>query len=1517
MKRKLLVLAAILVVLCMLFGVACTQIPSGDPSSTTTTTKPPVEEPPVDNPPVDNPPVDNPPVDNPPQLSSDASFTVVSINQNAVVGGSVMLSEAQLAQLMQAEDISEFIVAQNAAGSQLSFELDKEQKAINFTCTAEDGVTKSSTRIELKIKSMFGSHSVQGNGSANNGKWDESRGAYYITGVVAALDENGANLVNNYAYKFSVTPDALSAGSEVVISSYETESLMIRFVLRGVDENHFLLFTDYRDNSGYLNYLELKTNVEYTPGQKLSFEVINLGNSMVMIFEGETLFRRELSSIDHSELVLNAITHSFKVNDIEVETDEAKVKAAHDAALEGYDESLVGPNSIGYDFLLENVVQNEDGSLYIPGATSNNRVMGGYFHHGVPVSGHEFAVSVTIRMENTKESGGTASKTEFQLYKDAKNSVKFHMFRYPTNNTLMAYETRNDVQTEIAIRKGEFPTGTDYTYSIIALYKLGRVELWIKDNYETNSSSIYEDYTLVYAGYYDWNNCGFAFAMRQYADTTWSDWNVYYNDDFDALYDGLHPEIEDTDISFSNSKTDYYVSSVFTPGEHNDYYKESTLYSKAFIANDNTVVCGGKWIVNLTASFESYTKWGQAEFQFHKDDTNAIRYVFEYDGGNFQVFTERKSGTADWQNWALVRRPSDSTPAYMNMTAVYDNGHVYFLLGGKVWHEYEATGYTDLYATFGGKGSTIKLTELSVVTDEQAVDQFIANMEYYVYESSYEGRIQNLHNEYKDAQKGGIVLAGSSSVDFWNTWQEDLGEDVLAYNMGIGGTTTYDWQVAYERLIKYMEPSQILLFLGGNDVNGLRETGEATAKRLQDMLELMHSDFPNANIVYVLSMPVPNNYSNGNFTTEYGNLVEAMKAYGAANTSWLKTVDLEEYLTVDGKPVAEYFKSDNIHLTEEGYKIWTSHIKPLLVHEDTVKIDKSYNVLAGSWSVTEDENGIKTYTSTSDKSYLVFNEVTLKDKVVVEFDFKVLESSSYTAGMMFGLTSTDSMNGLCVGRNNAGNPASAWIENGAQGSYGDGDTAQLTMTELNKTYRIKIVCDIKAGTYDMYIDGVFARHLYFVANTTDNKTANDTLHTGLYFGLFGGATGRTQFSNIVISDYVEPEPDPEPDPEPKPEDTPYNILEGTWDITTDENGIVTYTSTSDKAYLVFKEALTSGKFTVEFDFKILEESSYSTGIVFGLNSDTALNGVCVGRAKGGNPGSGWIENGIQGTTGGGGTTHIKLAEIDTLYEVKIVCDIEAGTYDVYINGEFARNLYFKVDTTNNKTADDVLHTGLYFGLYGGLNGRTQFSDIVITYDEPTVDEGDGEDNEGAEESVKYEIIGGSWDITKDENGKNVYTSTSNGALLGFSELTLVNNAVVEFDMKLLASGSSVVGLVFGMDSPTDNSGFCIGRTGSNAGCTWFTNGAPNGYGKGTASPEYTVFAEDKTYHIRVECDIANGVYEIYVDGVYVRQLYFETSSTSGKESLHTGAYFGLYGGKSGGRTQFSNITIVTDDAAAE
>ena len=142
---------------------------------------------------------------------------------------------------------------------------------------------------------------------------------------------------------------------------------------------------------------------------------------------------------------------------------------------------------------------------------------------------------------------------------------------------------------------------------------------------------------------------------------------------------------------------------------------------------------------------------------------------------------------------------------------------------------------------------------------------------------------------------------------------------------------------------------------------------------------------------------------------------------------------------------------------------------------------------------------------------------TLVVHICKAFHLKILQSSSCTAGLLFGLASNTATEGLCVGRVNNGNPGSAWIQNGVQGTYGEGDDTLIKMTELNVVYHIKIECDIENGVYNMYINGEFARKLYFTEDTTDTKTANDVLHTGAYFGLYGGAIGRTQFSNITIS----------------------------------------------------------------------------------------------------------------------------------------------------------------------------------------------------------------------------------------------------------------------------------------------------------------------------------------------------------------------------------------------------------------
>ncbi len=1289
MRKRFVLLGIAMAMACAGLLIGCDEEPTPEPSPTPGGDEPTVE------------------------LSDDASFDVLKINDCDVSSGYVWMSEAKLNELMQAEDVTSLISVDHAEGSTLTVDFDKEKKEIDFFCVAEDGVTERNATVKIQLNPMFGGHSVQNTGAARNGLWNNEYNGYLINGTVAALDEDGENLVDNYAYQMSVTLTDLSIGSEIVLASYQTESLMIRYVLRGLDDTHYLLFTDYKENSGFLNYYEIATNVEYQEGDKIEFGVVNLGNSMVMIHNGETVFHRTLHSIHHSELVLSYVMHPFVVNDIQVETDAEKVEAAHSAALADYEEPFIGPNSIGFDFHTDRAVKNNDESITINGADSNERVMGGYFYKGVPVGGHEFAVSVSVRMQNTRGEGTpSASKTEFQLYKDSKNSIKFHMFRHPTNNTLMGYENHNGVETDIAINKNNFPTGSDYTYNIIALYKNGYVELWLHDNFETNSSVLYEEYTLVYSQTFDWNHCGFAFAMRQYADTTWSDWQVYYNGDFAALFDELHPDYTDSGVTFSSTATGYQESPLFTQDEYGEWHKDTKNYGKAFIANNGTVVSGNQWIVNLKVSFTDYLMWGQGEFQFYENDMNAVRYVFEWDGGNFQVFTERKTNNVAWGEWTLVRRPHSSTPAYLNMTAVNDAGNVYLLINGKVWHKYENTSFSGLCATFGGKDAALKVYDMSVVTDAATIDQFVANMEDYVYESSYEGRIQDLEGEYANAEKGGIVLAGSSSVDFWNTWQEDLGNDVLAYNVGIGGTTTYDWQIAYDRLIKPMQPSQILLFLGGNDVNGLGETGANTALRLQEMLELMHTDFPQANIVYVLSMPVPNNYRNGEFTLEYGRLVEAMKAYGELHTDWLKTVDLEEYLTEEGVPVPEYFRADDIHLSEAGYAIWTQQIKPLLVHDDTVMKDKTLNVIGGGWSITENPEGNKVYTSTADGAWLNFTEIVLENNAVIEFDLTILDNSSSVIGIVFGLDSPDDDAGFCVGRVSNGKPGDTWMLDGAPNGYGNGDTTYVQMPDVNTKYHVKIECDIEAASYDLYVNGTFARHLYFAVDATNPE--KDTLHTGKYFGLYGGKSGgRSVFENITVG-VKEDEPEQGGDETPDPEETNYNILGGAWEVTENPEGNKVYTSTANYSYLVFKDITLANNAVVEFDLKVLQSSSYTAGVVFGLATDTSLDGCLVGRLNNGDAGSAWFANGDQGTYAEGGDKLKGLPELNTTYHIKVECDIAAGTYKLYVDGEPARELSFVVDLEDNKTANDVMHTGAYFGLFSGRTGRMEYSNITVS-----------------------------------------------------------------------------------------------------------------------------------------------------------------------------------------------------------
>lgn len=322
--------------------------------------------------------------------------------------------------------------------------------------------------------------------------------------------------------------------------------------------------------------------------------------------------------------------------------------------------------------------------------------------------------------------------------------------------------------------------------------------------------------------------------------------------------------------------------------------------------------------------FGEYAAWTQGELSAYVDATHAVRYVFEYTGSYYQVFHEIKNDNDNWTGYTLIVRPQVKNDATMNFTLVNYGGKISLLINGYVYHTVEFEFLKNATATIGGKGGTLILKDLTINTNKVDVENFTSNMEDYTYVSPYDSRMNSLAKQYESAEKGGVLIMGSSTMDYWKDWQTDIGGR-LGYNVGIGGTIVEDWLYAYDKLVKPFDPSIIIIFLGGNNINNMGHTGAYTRSLMEQLLNKMHEDFPNAEIYYIYSMAVPSCYKGGKFNYEYGQFIDEMKEL-VANTQWLNGIDTFDDLTRDGEAKKELYRPDGIHLNDDGYDVFAEII---------------------------------------------------------------------------------------------------------------------------------------------------------------------------------------------------------------------------------------------------------------------------------------------------------------------------------------------------------------------------------------------------------------------------------------------------------------------------------------------------------------------------------------------------------------------------------------------------------------
>ena len=244
--------------------------------------------------------------------------------------------------------------------------------------------------------------------------------------------------------------------------------------------------------------------------------------------------------------------------------------------------------------------------------------------------------------------------------------------------------------------------------------------------------------------------------------------------------------------------------------------------------------------------------------------------------------------------------------------------------------EYKVKASKNISATFDP--DTMKLTvtcadnEPLVITvkDDSTTYEIKTN-------DTYETKAKNYEKNAAIEESYHVMLAGSSSMEFWETYKEDM-DPIVTYNHGIGGTTIQDWtNKLNQRLVYPYKPKMVVYYVG---INNVINSGEASSDIIAELtgadglFEKTHEALPNTKIQYVLMNLIPNYTQHFNTIRTVNTAVEA---YQATHSEWLTLINPGEALLKDVEgvktPNAAYFRTDGLHLSYYGYIVWGGIIK--------------------------------------------------------------------------------------------------------------------------------------------------------------------------------------------------------------------------------------------------------------------------------------------------------------------------------------------------------------------------------------------------------------------------------------------------------------------------------------------------------------------------------------------------------------------------------------------------------------
>lgn len=231
--------------------------------------------------------------------------------------------------------------------------------------------------------------------------------------------------------------------------------------------------------------------------------------------------------------------------------------------------------------------------------------------------------------------------------------------------------------------------------------------------------------------------------------------------------------------------------------------------------------------------------------------------------------------------------------------------------------EYRVKNSKTITATYDGTNITITCNG-NVRTIEVRLGNYTLST------ANYETKAKNYEAKALDEESYHVMLAGSSSIEFWTTSNEDL-MPVVSYNHGIGGTTIEEWdEKLNQRLVFPYKPKMVVYYVGINNVINSKESADIIWNRLEAFFDHTHEALPNTKVQYIMMNLIPG------FPTYFDtiNTVNANVVAYQQNNPWLTLINPgTALLKENGIPNAAYFRTDGLHLSLYGYVVWGGIIK--------------------------------------------------------------------------------------------------------------------------------------------------------------------------------------------------------------------------------------------------------------------------------------------------------------------------------------------------------------------------------------------------------------------------------------------------------------------------------------------------------------------------------------------------------------------------------------------------------------